>query len=75
MSPSGNTWTGALLRVSGAPFGPTYDPSKKVATQVGTATLVLTDGNTATWSYTITGAPGQKSVTRFTFASPPTLCQ
>lgn len=75
MSPSGNTWTGALLRVTGAPFGPTYDPSKKVATQVGTATLTLTDGNTATWSYTITGAPGQKSITRFTFASPPTLCQ
>jgi hypothetical protein len=75
MTPSGNTWTGALIRVTGAPFGPTYDPTKKDSTPVGTATLTLTDGNSATWSYTITGAPGQKSITRFTFASPPTLCQ
>jgi mono/diheme cytochrome c family protein len=76
MSPAGaGTWSGALLRVSGAPFGPTYDPTRKTATTVGTATLALANGNAATWSYSINSAPGQKSITRFAFGSPLTLCQ
>jgi hypothetical protein len=76
MNPAGGgTWSGPLLRVTGSPWGPTYDPSKKNATAIGTATLAFADGNTATWSYTISGAPGQKAITRFAFASPPTLCQ
>jgi hypothetical protein len=69
------TWSGALLRVTGAPFGPTYDPGKKAVATVGTATLAFTNGNAATWSYTVNNAPGQKAITRFTFASPPTICQ
>ena len=71
---SATTWSGAMLRVSGAPFGPTYDASKKIATTVGTATLSFADGNSATWSYTVGTTSGQKAITRFTFATPVTLC-
>ena len=78
MTPSSpGVWSGAMLRVSSAPFGPTYDPSRKSAAVVGTATLTVANGDAATWAYTITGtnpAQGQKSIARFAFSSPLTLC-
>jgi hypothetical protein len=77
MSPGATpgTWSGAVWRVTGAPFGATYDPARKVVSTVGSATLAFADGNSATWSYTVNNRSGQKAITRFPFASPPTLCR
>ncbi len=72
-------YAGDLYRTSG-PRLDAFDPSKVVATKVGTATFAFADGNTATFAYTITGigpnvVTQSKTITREVFAAPGTACQ
>jgi hypothetical protein len=47
-----------------------------VATKVGTATFTFSNGNDATFAYTVNGVSRVKQITRDLFASPAgTLCQ
>jgi hypothetical protein len=69
-------YTGGVSTVSGAPFiGVTFDSSKVVETPAGTAAATFTNGNAATFAYTVNGAAGSKAVTRQVFMPPGTSCQ
>ncbi len=52
-----------------------FDPTKVVATAVGTATFTFTDGNTGTFDYTVNGVTQTKAITREVFVTPGTVCQ
>jgi alpha-tubulin suppressor-like RCC1 family protein len=72
------TYGGELYRTAGARFD-AFDPSAVTATKVGAATFTFSDGNNATFAYTVTLA-GQtvtqaKAITRQTFSGPGTTCQ
>jgi len=70
------TWSGSLLRGSGPPFGGAFDPSQVHLATVGTAILTISNGNSATWTYTLGSASGTKSMTRTLFGAPAgTPCQ
>jgi hypothetical protein len=69
-------YTGGVSTVSGAPFiGVAFDSSKVVETPAGTAAATFTNGNAATFAYTVNGAAGSKAVTRQVFMPPGTSCQ
>ena len=71
-----NTYTGTLFRTTGPSFASTpFDPKQVVATSVGTATVVFTNGNAGTFSYSVNGVTGSKPITRQIFVSPGTVCQ
>lgn len=73
-------YAGDLYRTAGARFD-AFNPANVVATKVGTATFTLTDGNSATFDYTVQVAPlpgpvhQTKAITREVFAAPGTVCQ
>lgn len=70
------TYTGTLFRTTGPAFNAVpFNPARIVATSVGTAALTFTDGNTATFSYTVNGVRQTKPVTREEFVPPGTVCQ
>lgn len=70
------TYTGALYRTTGPPFdAQPFDPARVVATAVGTATLQFSSGNAATFSWSVDGARGSRSITREVFETPGTVCQ
>jgi hypothetical protein len=46
-----------------------------VGTDVGTATFTFTDGNSATFAYTVDGVSQTKTITREIFRPPGTVCQ
>jgi hypothetical protein len=64
---SSNTYTGALFRTSGPAFTASYDPSLVTTRPVGSGTLTFSDANNATWSYTVDGVSGVKTIQRFAF--------
>ena len=64
---SGNGCTGDLYRVSGPPFGPTFDASKIHATAVGSASVTFTDPNNGTLTYTVNGTVASKPIMRQVF--------
>lgn len=64
---SSTIYSGPVYKTTGPYFGGTFDPNKVGITQVGTATLNFTDANTATFSYTVEGVSGSKSITRLPF--------
>jgi len=69
-------FAGPVSTVTGPPFSAIpFDPTIVVETVVGTATLTFTDGNTATFSYTVNGISQTKTITRQVFAEPGTVCQ
>jgi hypothetical protein len=71
-----DVYTGGVSTVSGAPFvGVAFDSSKVVETPAGTATATFTNGNAATFAYTVNGTAGSKAITRQVFALPGTICQ
>jgi hypothetical protein len=43
-------------------------------TPVGTFALTFSDGNTATFSYTVNGISQSKTITRQVFRDPGTMC-
>ncbi len=44
-------------------------------TTVGTATATFTDGNSATFAYTVSGVTQSKAITRQVFVAPGTVCR
>jgi hypothetical protein len=67
---------GTVYRTTGPPFNSTpFDPTKVVATSVGTATLTFTDGNNGTFMYTVNGITQSKAITRQILVAPGTVCQ
>jgi len=70
-----NAYSGALFRTTGPSFdSATFDPSKVVATQVGTASFSFSDANTGTFSYTVNGVSQSKAITRQVFGNPTPTC-
>ncbi|HXX83580.1 MAG TPA: NBR1-Ig-like domain-containing protein [Casimicrobiaceae bacterium] len=70
------TYAGTLYRTTGPPFDAVpFSPAKVVATQVGTAALSFSDGQTGSFTYTVNGVTQTKSITRQIFVPPGTVCQ
>ncbi len=74
------TFTGTLFQVVGPPFNatpfpPVGSPGGATGTPVGTVTLTFTDGNNATFAYTVNGISQSKAITREILAPPGTVCQ
>ena len=73
---STNTYAGTLYRTTGPSFASVpFDPTQVVATSVGTASVVFTDGNSGTFEYSVNGVTGSKPITRQVFVTPGTVCQ
>ena len=71
----GGAYSGPISRVTGPPFfSVPFDPAQVVDTVVGAASLRFTDGNNATFAYTVGGAEQTKQITRQVFADPGTVC-
>jgi subtilase family serine protease len=68
-----NTYSGALYRTTGSPFN-IFNSSSVVATQVGTATFTFSDGNNASFAYTVNGTSQTKQITREVFGTTATAC-
>ena len=69
-------FTGDLVRTRGPAFSATpFDPAMVTHTAVGTATFTFSDGNHATFAYTVGGVTQSKPITREVFVSPGTVCQ
>jgi hypothetical protein len=56
------------------PFPPGGSPGGAIEAQVGTATATFANGNSATFSYTVSGVAQAKQITRQVFAPPGTVC-
>ncbi|MHB9102380.1 MAG: RCC1 domain-containing protein, partial [Sulfuricella sp.] len=74
---TGVSCSGDIYKVSGgtSPAVP-WNGSGKVVSSVGSGTLTFADVNNGTFTYTINGVPGSKSITRQVFATgttPPTV--
>ena len=70
------TYTGTLYRTTGPAFNAVpFNPAAVVGTNVGTATLTFTDGNTASFAYTVNGVSQVKTIIREIFRPPGTVCQ
>lgn len=69
-------YAGTLYRTTGPPFNSMpFDATKVVATAVGTANLTFTNGNNATFMYTVNGTTQSKAITRQILVAPGTVCQ
>ena len=64
---SASTFTGDIYLTSGPAFSASFDPSVVKRTPSGTGTLTFSDANHGTWSYSIDGFSGVKSITRQPF--------
>jgi len=70
-----DTYSGALYRTTGPSFDASpFDPSRVVATQVGTATFAFGDADNGTFTYTVNGVTQSKPITRQLFSSPVPTC-
>ncbi|HEX6793447.1 MAG TPA: hypothetical protein VF304_06295, partial [Casimicrobiaceae bacterium] len=69
-------YSGPLMRTTGPAFSAMpFNPAKIVASQVGNATFTFTDGDHATFAYTVGKVSQSKAITREVFVSPGTFCQ
>jgi len=69
-------YSGTLYRTTGPAFNALpFNPANVMATAVGVATFTFSDGNNATFAYTVNGISQNKSITREIFAAPGTVCQ
>jgi len=65
---SSSTYTGTLYETSGPPASSaSFDPSSVRVTAVGTGTLTFSDASNGTWTYSVRGVSGTKSITRQSF--------
>jgi hypothetical protein len=69
-----NTYTGTILRATGAPFS-AYDPAQFKNSPVGSGTFTFTDAGHGTFTYTVNGITQTKHIKRFDFGTPPTCDQ
>jgi hypothetical protein len=65
-----NRYEGALLRMTGPPFGASFDPAGVAQAAVGSARLDVGNGNAATWRYTVGAIEGERPIQRFLFMPP-----
>ena len=69
-------YSGTLYRTTGPAFNAVpFDPAKIGGTVVGDATFTFSDGNNATFAYTVNGIAQTKPITRQVFVAPGTVCQ
>jgi hypothetical protein len=69
-------YSGTLYRTTGPAFNAVpFNPASVVLTSVGTATLTFSDGNDASFAYTVNGVSQAKAITRQVFQVPGTVCQ
>jgi len=69
-------YEGDIFTTTGPPFSAEpFDPAIVVETTIGHATLTFSDGNKATFVYTVNGVSQTKTVTRQVFGPPGTLCR
>jgi hypothetical protein len=73
-------YAGTLLRTTGPPFNavpfpPVGAPGGVTGTNVGTAMFTFTNGNNASFAYTVNGVSQTKAITREVFQPPGTTCQ
>jgi len=67
---------GTLYRTAGPAFNAVpFNPANVVLTAVGTASFTFSDGNDASFAYTVNGISQTKAITREVFQSPGTVCQ
>lgn len=52
-----------------------FNPAAVVGTPVGTTTITFSDGNNASFAYTVNGVSQPKPITREIFHAPGTVCQ
>jgi hypothetical protein len=70
------TYAGPLDATSGPPFNSVpFDPSRVMHFALGTATVTFTDGANGAFAYTLNGVSQTKTITRFVFRAPGTVCQ
>jgi len=68
-------YAGTLYQTTGPAFNAVpFNPASVVATAVGNASFTFSDGNNATFAYTVNGVSQQKAITREIFAAPGTVC-
>ena len=71
-----SVYTGTLYRTTGPPFNSVpFNPQSVVATPAGVATFTFTNGNAASFTYTLDGVTQTKAITREVFRLPGTTCQ
>jgi hypothetical protein len=69
-------YTGTVYRTTGPAFSAVpFLPANVVATPVGTLTLTFSNGNSATFAYTVNGVTQSKPIVRQVFRTPGTVCQ
>jgi len=69
-------YSGTLYRTIGPAFNAVpFNPTAVMGTAVGTATLSFSDGNNASFAYTVNGISQTKAITREVFQNPGTVCQ
>jgi hypothetical protein len=68
---AGELYTGTGPAYSTAKF----ESTKVIGTPVGLATISFTDGNSASFAYTVNGIAQTKALTREVFAPPGTVCR
>ena len=69
------TYAGDLYRTTGPSFDAVpWDPSRVVATKVGSATFSFSDADNGTFTATVDGTQSVKAITRQVFATPTTVC-
>ncbi len=72
---AGNSYTGDIYRTTGPAFNADpFDPSKVMATKVGSATFSFSDSNTGMFSYTLNGVTQSKNITRELFGTTIPTC-
>jgi len=70
------TWTGTLYRTRGPPLSRnSWDVSKVVVNPVGTGTFSFASPDSGTFTYTLDGVTQSKAITRYVYASPPSVCK
>ena len=77
-----NIYSGTLIRTSGPAFNAVpFNPDAVTRTEVGTATVTFTNGNRATFAYTVTlngpasSVTQSKQIERQVFRAPGTACK
>jgi lysyl endopeptidase len=62
-----NTYEGTIYTTAGPGANASFDPNRVTRTAVGTGRLTFSDANHGTWSFTINGISGSKTITRIPY--------
>jgi hypothetical protein len=68
-------YQGKLYRTVGTPLGTAWNNDRYHSTEVGSATFTFTDPNTGSFASTVDGVSQVKSITRYVYAQPETVCR